>query len=402
MKKKGFTLIELLAVIVILAIVAIIATPMILNVINKAKLGAAKSSALGYLDAVEKQIAVNQVESKNEISDGVYEISELTSKGVKVKGTTPSEGWIVIEKERVSNYSLKINGYIINYDGGKNTIDTGDKVLDKPDGGQQVVGKKCTYDGELVQGAEFVDGQYTYKYKERMEDDGWCSIDDDGWGVVLTDKNSTDPVTTELCSSINDKPIISMGWMFKNSKATTLDLSSFDTSNVTYMEGMFEGSKATTLDLSSFDTSKVTSMYSMFRGSQATSIDLSSFDTSNVRHMSFVFYYSQATTLDLSSFNTSKVTDMSYMFSNSQATNLDLSSFDISKVTDMTDMFNKSQATTLDLSSFDTSKLNDYEMVDMFANSKATTGYARTQADADKFNDASTSKPSALTFVVKQ
>ena len=56
MKKKGFTLVELLAVIVILAIIAIIATPIILGVIETAKKGAAEQSALGYIDAVEKQI----------------------------------------------------------------------------------------------------------------------------------------------------------------------------------------------------------------------------------------------------------------------------------------------------------------------------------------------------------
>ena len=52
MNKKGFTLIELLAVIVILAIIALIATPTILGVIEKAKKGAAESSALGYIDAI--------------------------------------------------------------------------------------------------------------------------------------------------------------------------------------------------------------------------------------------------------------------------------------------------------------------------------------------------------------
>ena len=36
----------------------------------------------------------------------------------------------------------------------------------------------------------------------------------------------------------------------------------------------------------------------------------------------------------------------------------------------------------------------------MFGNSKATTGYARTQNDADKFNNSS-GKSSGLTFVVK-
>ena len=39
-------------------------------------------------------------------------------------------------------------------------------------------------------------------------------------------------------------------------------------------------------------------------------------------------------------------------------------------------------------------------MEKMFDNSKATTGYARTQADADKFN-ASSGKPTNLNFIVK-
>ena len=43
--------------------------------------------------------------------------------------------------------------------------------------------------------------------------------------------------------------------MFHDSKATTLDLSGFDTSNVTTMNNMFYDSQATTLDLTrnSFD-----------------------------------------------------------------------------------------------------------------------------------------------------
>ncbi len=90
---------------------------------------------------------------------------------------------------------------------------------------------------------------------------------------------------------------------------------------------------------------------------------------------------------------------MSSMFSNSQATEIKgLNKFDTSKVTNMSYMFLASNATTLDLSSFDTSKVKyTYEM---FKNAKATTGYARTQADADKFNN-SYNKPSSLTFIVK-
>ena len=60
-EKKGFTLVELLAVIVILALIALIATPIILNVINDAKKQAAKDSAYGYMDAVEKYIVSSKV-----------------------------------------------------------------------------------------------------------------------------------------------------------------------------------------------------------------------------------------------------------------------------------------------------------------------------------------------------
>ena len=59
---KGFTLIELLAVIVILAIIALIATPTILGVIETARKGSAEQSALGYIDAVEKQVAIDMLE----------------------------------------------------------------------------------------------------------------------------------------------------------------------------------------------------------------------------------------------------------------------------------------------------------------------------------------------------
>ena len=53
--KKGFTLIELLAVIVILAIIAVITVPMIMNVIDKAKLTIKSENRIKKnLDLIEK------------------------------------------------------------------------------------------------------------------------------------------------------------------------------------------------------------------------------------------------------------------------------------------------------------------------------------------------------------
>ena len=235
----------------------------------------------------------------------------------------------------------------------------------------------CTFDGELTQGAEYVNGQYTYRYKQEGSynysgnDLVWSSISIDGWGVQLTNKTSTDPVTSKSCTYINNRPVVSMKMMFNGSQATSIDLSSFDTSNVTNMSTMFVDSKATILDVSNFDTSKVTNMSSMFDGSQATTLDVSNFDTSNVTNMGAMFEYSQVTSLDVSNFDTSKVTDMSYMFSSSKVTILDVSNFNTSNVTNMSGMFNGSKATKLDVSDFDTSSVTDME--GMFAGSQATT-----------------------------
>ncbi len=147
----------------------------------------------------------------------------------------------------------------------------------------------CTTTDTLTQGLKYVNGQYTYAYKQqgRNASSGiaWDNINNNGWGVQLTDKASTDAVTSNVCTYINNKPIISMSYMFYKSQATTLDASNFDTSKVTNMDRMFDSSRATTLDVSNFNTSNVTNMDSMFVNSKATTLDLSNFDTSNVIDM---------------------------------------------------------------------------------------------------------------------
>ena len=69
-----------------------------------------------------------------------------------------------------------------------------------------------------------------------------------------------------------------------------------------------------------------------------------------------------------------------------------------SNVTNMRSMFNLSEATILDLSRFDISNVIDMDF--MFHRCSATTGYARTQEDADKLN-ASFAKSTTLNFVVR-
>ena len=233
----------------------------------------------------------------------------------------------------------------------------------------------CKTNSTLTQGLNYNNGQYTYAYKQQGASAssglGWSNITNNGWGVQLTDKASTDAVTSKLCTYINDKPVTSMSYMFWDSQALRIDLSNFNTSNVYNMGGMFSSSQATTLDLSHFDTSKVTNMGGMFQHSQATTLDLSNFDTLNVTNMQCMLCDSQATTIDVSHFDTSNVTNMQGMFQHSQATIIDVSNFDTSNVTNMQCMFCDSKAATLDLSNFDTSNVTN--MQGMFWKSQATT-----------------------------
>ena len=220
--------------------------------------------------------------------------------------------------------------------------------------------------------------------------------------------------TTEIkgLNNFSTSKVTDMSKMFGYSKLTTLDLSSFDTSNVTNMSEMFYNSAATEIKgLNNFSTSKVTDMSRMFSESKLTTLDLSSFDTSNVTNMSWVFSNSKATNIVLSGWDTSKVTNMSRMFSSLSTTNvtgldklntssvtnmsymfykypgesIELLSFNTSKVTDISYMFGYSKLDYIDLSSFDTTNVTN--MTNMFQQVSLITGYARTSADAAKFND---------------
>ena len=454
--KKGFTLVELLAVIAILAILVIIALPNVINMYTKAQKEAFLTETKKLYSEAEKKYISSSISGNTNTIINSDDDSKLDMTGEKLKYCI-----LLYNNGKVKDLKVSNGKWIANLDNSKTieelTIDDLEEGnLDDYDcKGNQVLSPApvyCTFDGEMVQGAEYVNGQYTYRYMQEGDYAWrgltWTNIGEDGWGVQLSDKESIDPVTSKLCTYINNKPVTSMSRMFYNSKAMTLDLSNFNTSNVTDMSSMFGSSAATTLDLSSFntsnvtnmssmfncsdaktidlsgfDTSRVTKMSSMFNQSAVTTLDLSNFDTSNVTVMNCMFQESAATTLDLSSFNTSKVIDMRQMFNRSAATNLDLSSFNTSNVTDMSMMFRESAATTLDLSSFDTSNVTkmgymfygsaaitlDLSSFDtsnvtdkryMFKNSAATTGYARTQKDANYFN-SSTNKPSGLNFIVK-
>ena len=202
---------------------------------------------------------------------------------------------MVIKNKNVSNLQLisillllilcpcmakAVNGYDI-------PIDSGVKVL----GTKPTI---CNTTSELVQGLEYrisSDSQYIYKYKQAWTGSSWNNIDTDGWGVKLADPDSTDDVTETLCSVINDKPIVNMDYMFNNTKAKHIDLSSFVTNKVESMIGMFNNAtELEEIDFRTFNTESVKTMHIMLQNcNKLKTLTLRQFVTENVVGYSAMF-----------------------------------------------------------------------------------------------------------------
>ncbi len=109
LNKKGFTLIELLAVIVILAIIMLIATPTILNIIEDARQGAARSSAMGYVNAIEKEIMAKQVAG----DAGDLMNTTITDPDIiSIRGSKPNEVTLYVSNGLVTGGTIKFGKYI--------------------------------------------------------------------------------------------------------------------------------------------------------------------------------------------------------------------------------------------------------------------------------------------------
>lgn len=122
---KGFTLIELLAVIVVLAIIALIATPIVLNLINQAREGAAESSSTAYIKAVENSVLVSMLDDNSFALTDKCTVSEKTvtcpSKtfNVDVDGTVPKAGTITFVDGGITEAEFtNISGYKVSYANG--------------------------------------------------------------------------------------------------------------------------------------------------------------------------------------------------------------------------------------------------------------------------------------------
>ena len=143
-RKKGFTLIELIAVLVILAILALIVTPLVMNIIRKAKISADRRSVDAYGRSVELAIATHLLDTGAFPTDlkslnveytgkevncnvmqmkengGIY-LSECTVGTKTVKDSSTEDGWYhygtrdLTNEEYVDMYGLALKTASVAY-----------------------------------------------------------------------------------------------------------------------------------------------------------------------------------------------------------------------------------------------------------------------------------------------
>lgn len=120
-RKKGFTLIELLAIIVILAIIAVITVPIILNIVDDSKKGAAQNSAYGYKDAINKYYMAKSLNNSDyDIADGQYSIDPQTgylvgteTLQIQISGQAPTGGTVQITQNEIASACLEFGEYAV-------------------------------------------------------------------------------------------------------------------------------------------------------------------------------------------------------------------------------------------------------------------------------------------------
>jgi type IV pilus assembly protein PilA len=112
--KKGFTLIELLAVLVVLAVIALIATPVVLSTLATARREGARSSAYGYVKAVEHSIA--QALLVNPAAVIPTHVNATT--GISTKGKVATSLSLTLTNGSVVSGVMVIDGYTATFANG--------------------------------------------------------------------------------------------------------------------------------------------------------------------------------------------------------------------------------------------------------------------------------------------
>ena len=170
MKKKGFTLIELLAVIVILAIIALIASPLIGNVIEKAKLGALENSVNGLVESANMYYA-NQSIKGEQSTETIFDFAngeQTSTKKLEYKGKV-------------------YNGKLILHANGEVAVCIDDKehyAYKNKDSDEIVSGTgTCVYDGTMGDFGKVDEGYSKEEYAKFMLETNHVGLQGKNWVI---------------------------------------------------------------------------------------------------------------------------------------------------------------------------------------------------------------------------
>lgn len=134
----------------------------------------------------------------------------------------------------------------------------------------------CAYDGEVTKGAEYVNGDYTYRYKQKKTENGWVDIVEDGWGVALTTNNTFKPIESSVCDAVNQKPVVERSYM----ERTPREELDYLTTSSNFRNGFENGVTATLFEKLTILNNKTIPSYA-----------IKSWDVSNKRNGSIQAWY---------------------------------------------------------------------------------------------------------------
>ena len=156
--------------------------------------------------------------------------------------------------------------------------------------------------------------------------------------------------------------------------------------------------------MSAFDYSKVTNIYALTESAYSIKkINMGNFNALELEDASFMLWGADAVEeIIFTSISTPKLKNAQQMISTlTKVKRLDMSGLTVTEDANLYCMFcGLSSLEFIDLSSMETT--GSQTLSGMFSGTALTTGYAKRQEDADRFNNKSvTSKPDTVTFVVK-
>lgn len=294
--KNGFTLVELLAVIAILAILVIVAMPNILGMFNEAKqntfvtdvqkiMDTAKaeftndafsnagqtiyySSKDNSLDSSKLNIETNkeyfiEMDRHGEFKRVVvyddnfcYDIyadgtkSDLTGINSKlindvIKKSTVVKSDILDSANDSIDIEIVNNGSVVTY----KVVGCNDSISQiVPEGGKYITDGNEYDSGDEIpsvpkKGDKFILNDYEYYYNKRY--DSYNNLVDDntmnGWSVKLKSESRRKTSFTPIETYINNKPVVSINYLFGNGVATNLEVPPVIPNTVKEMDEAFYG-----------------------------------------------------------------------------------------------------------------------------------------------------------------